>query len=1118
MALHLFLSNSLDTLAEKFTETFPMKGRDPFEALYAVVPNSGMGTFLKRHLARSADMGIAANVECPFLQRFLTDQMVKFFSPEEKESFRQSVSFWTPETLSWQIDHLLAKEKELLSEFSNYWEQDPVKRHLLACELARCFDRYQLYRSSCTGRSGKTLELWRSGKIDSAQAHLYRKLNELCPDPDTFYRKFFQTPSPLLPLPEKIGIFGISSMSELHLLCLKKLAEFSEISLFCPSACQVYYGDLLSRKEMLKELRNSPENAQMLLDDAASSNQLLADLGVNGREFFNLLLEHGCFTGEETEELYIDPAEENGDTLLHLFQSDILNARVRTAPPLAPGEEPPPPKDNSLRINCCPSLRRELEMLHDQLLELFYSKSRQCSDGKTYKVTPELRMEDVIVMFPDINKAAPMIDAVFSAGPFKGKYAICDRSTAAQSQVIECFSRLLELPKGRCTSEEIIGLLEFGCLSTKLHITPEELTEVTSQVFRARINWGLDSTEHLKFRNRAFEEFSWQDGIDRLLTEFARGEDASVIYAPCETGGIDGSSAGLFSIVAEFIATLKLWRAQLYNARTPEEWNEFMQHWIQTFFAGGSKEYLPELAALRSAVGKVVKGAAAADAESPIAPEVFISRLKSEYSLPGGKQHFLRDKITFCSLVPLRAIPAKVIAILGLNDGEFPRMSHANSFDLLKAVQRNDPNSANDGRFLFLEALMAAKEHLILSYVGLSDGQELAPAIPMVGVETVLEKSFHLRKNNVSVKALELESLQKNHPEKLTKPKSESLPPPPSPLPEKMSLSTLLDLLTLNCKSFYLERYGFEYSAREQDVLVSDDPEELSPLDNSALLKALWSLRLDEDIPETDWLRYVQKARFLPVNGEEIFDNAATCVKQVDDMIAGQFKDQTALECKVPLTVPLINQLHEITLYGTLRLPGDWKSSNTLCRAELLTSSSRPEKKLKFYLEQLLLAAFLPEKEISGILYPIKEQNYFFLPARSGSSPSTENAVEKLRQLVTIALGTFSAQKPLPIFANASYAWAETYLEESMKPIPEDITTEEKIAKDEEKADQKAFNAFESDLKYNEVISVFYDQENFQEGNFSSLADKIYSPIAALESRKISELPEHIVEMENSSK
>ena len=338
-----------------------------------------------------------------------------------------------------------------------------------------------------------------------------------------------------------------------------------------------------------------------------------------------------------------------------------------------------------------------------------------------------------------------------------------------------------------------------------------------------------------------------------------------------------------------------------------------------------------------------------------------------------------------------------------------------------------------------------------------------------------------------------------------------------------MSLYTLGELLTQNCKSFFKYRYGFEYSAKEKTALVSDDPETLSPLDNSLLLKALWGLRLDENIPETEWIKYVEKARFLPVNGQELFDNAASLIGSVDERIVRQFRNQTTLECKVSLSVPVLDPPetnHKITLHGTIRLPGDWESRDSFCRTELLTSSSKPEKKLKFYLEQLLLAAFLPGKKVSGIFYPLTEKNFFLLPAASGNGSSSANAAEKLRQLVTIALGTFCENVPQPIFANASFAWAETLwakgVTDSRKSAQEDESREPALEIAVKQAESKARTAFDNDLKFNDVISIFYDHENFMNDLFSRFAEKIYLPVAAMESLPVSKLAETISAMEEN--
>ena len=1065
MALHLYLSNSLETLAEEFKKQLclPLKGSDPFVSVCGVVPNGGMGAFLKRHLARKENLGIAANIEAPFLQKFLMESICCFLNEEECEKFRSSMRFWSPGSLSWQIDAILSKNGAKYGEFTAYCADDPTRRHLLACELAGNFDRYQLYRSSVTGHT--ELQEWRSKESETLQGKLYYELCALMPDPDSFYTRFFSASAPVRKLPENVGIFGIGAMPALYLYALQKISEHSEIFLFCPSPCQEYWGDLKSAGESLKELKQDPERVSELLEDSAGNNQLLADLGVIGREFFNLLLDSDCFSGSGPQELYKDPAPEEKGTALQIFQSDILNARVRNDE----NKIIPVPSDDSIRINCCSDARRELEILHDQLLELFYTKGSSSHDKSAVKVTNALRMEDVIVMFPDINQAAPMIDAVFSAGPFKGHYAICDRSSAVQSQVIECFKRLLELPSGRANSLEILELLEFDCLSSKLGISSEAIPELTDLVARVRISWGLDEKEHQKFRMTPFKEFSWEDGIDRLLEEFARGEDASLITGIEDSGGIDGGLAENLAILAGFIDLLKRWRAELHKSRTPEAWKEFMGEWIDNFFAGCAREFQPEVNELRRATGKTVSDAAAALEDVLIDSKVFISRLQSEFSLPGGKQQFLRDKITFCSLVPLRAVPAKVIAVLGLNDGSFPGIDRRNSFDLLAQIRRNDPNLSNDGRYLFLEALLAAREHLILSYVGFDNGEELAPAIPLVTVEEVLKKGFGIEKKRIPLQSLELDALalwrqsEKERPVLQAEGAAVEVP-----LPEKMHINKLCELLTQNCEGFFKIRCGFDYEKYEKQPPQTDDPETLGPLDTSTVQKGLWSMRV-AGIPQDKWRPFVERVRLLPVNGKSTYTELEQTVTDLPEELVEAFKTQTALLCEQTFC--------GVTLFSTLEFPRS--TGDNICRYMVLFSHSSGEKLFQFYLEHLLLTCQMGEKHsVTGKLVFAKEEEKKKLRSFPVISPA--DARTKLEELMGIALRTYSASLPLPVFAEASL----------------------ECAKDPSSANIKK-KFVEKDLKYNKVIEQFFDEENFCEGEFEDLAAAIFSDIVNIEPEEL---------------
>ena len=1066
MAFHLCLSNDLGKLADSFIEKMclPLVGQNPFTVVHTVVPNNGMSTFLKRRLAGKDSLGIAANLECSFLQKFINSALEGYFSPDELQRFKETLRFWAPDVLCWHIDTLLASHKDgAFQIYTDYWKPedsetgDPLKRHLLARELANCFDRYQLYRSSCADPE-RHLERWRTGKDHSPQARVYYELCKIMPDPDSFYSTFFSLAAPRKALPERVGVFGVSSMAALHLHCLKKFAEHTEIYLFTPSPCCGYWGDTMSRKELLKELKSDPERAAEYLEEASTQNPLLADFGKPGREFFNLLLDRNCFTGEADEELFCAPAPGDEGSVLQRFQSDILNARHRSC-----GEDHEV-EDDSVRINSCPDTRREVEILHDQLLELFY---------KSEKTNEKLSPEDVIVMFPDINSAAPMIDAVFSAGPLKGKYSICDRSTAGQSQLIDCFTRLLGLPGIKCTSDDILSLLEYDCLSSKLGLSQADMPYLIKLTTRARINWGLDETEHNKFRQTPFHEFSWQDGVERLLNEYARGEDTSVITPFAESGGIDGGSADTFGIVAEFISKLREWRSSLFRSRTPDEWGNFLCSWCDTFFEGGAWQYKSELSELKRTINQLVRNAAAADEKMEIAPEVFIAAVKSSCSVTGGRQNFLRDKITFCSLVPLRAIPAKVIAVMGLNDGEFPGTSHRTSFDLLSKVQRNDPNNANDKRYLFLEALMAARKYLILSYVGVDDGKTIDPAVPLAATADVLSEGFGVKIDKIPLRAGELDSLLALRKESAPVEKAENaLPLAPMEVPATMSLSSLKYLLADHCREFFKLRYGFDYRESEISAAVNDDPAELDALDKSTLCKALWANRLalgESSIDEYS----LRKSRILPVNGRESLERCRNLVMQVSDEIADNFKSAKKEEFR--LSLPDLN----IELYAQLDVPEC--SGNKIERRAVHFSKPALKKQFFFYLEQLLIAAGTG-KEVSGTLsfYTLdsngqpEEKHFVFPPV-----PDARGALKKI--LIT-ALRTYTEPEPLPFFLNASYEW---------------ISSEEN--------ENKTLKAFEEDLKNSRTVELFYSKEEFKNGGFppefSDLAYEVFSDFSPREAQ-----------------
>ena len=98
------------------------------------------------------------------------------------------------------------------------------------------------------------------------------------------------------------------------------------------------------------------------------------------------------------------------------------------------------------------------------------------------------------------------------------------------------------------------------------------------------------------------------------------------------------------------------------------------------------------------------------------------------------RANFRTGHLTMCTMVPMRSVPHRVVCLLGLDDGVFPRQTHVDGDDVLARSPRvgeRDPRS--EDRQLFLDAVLAAEERLVVLYTGADErtGAERPPAVPL---------------------------------------------------------------------------------------------------------------------------------------------------------------------------------------------------------------------------------------------------------------------------------------------------------------------------------------------------------------------------------------------------
>ncbi len=731
MAFHWYSGNKLERLAECFREELylhPVSGVLTPETV--VVQTQGMAAWLKLQLARNG--GIAANLETPFLARFIHRILRDVFGA----AFAASGDHFSDTMMRWRIYRLLRQEPEAYPELASYLGSDELKRWQLAARIAGLFDQYQIYRPDM-------LTGWCGGKVHPRydwQRRLYlAMLGDEGHGRDYFLEKFLCLPQ--LPegvaLPARISVFGVGAMPPMFLYFFEKLAQFTEVHFFYLNPCREFWAYQYQRKD-----------ARWILEAgeaAEAGNPLLAALGMQGRSFFELAA--GRLQGEsgsatKSRELFEDfvdctpfePDSYRNWTMLQALQQDIFSMYNRDAEADGITAGHPLPcrdGDRSIGVHNCHSPLREVEVLHDQLLQLL-------QDGM-------LQARDIIVMAPDINVYEPYIHAVFGQGPLRDAYAVTDRSLHSSSRIAEAFTAILELPAGKLEASRLLALLDIPAVREQFRLSEDDLEAVRGWMEAAKIRWGEDGADRFHACQVAFEDFSWSQGIDRLLAGFAAGSAAE----DSEAGGfaVDAAEGGAATQLGAFIHFARLifaWRRKLDAPHPMAEWQDILEGIFEDFFAM-TPDNCQELAALRRIPAQLAREAQSGGVTEALPLELLRDMLAQacEQSLP--REAFLRGQITFCSLVPMRSIPLPVVAILGLSDGKFPRRDLHFGFNLIAADPRAcDRSRQAEDRYLFLEAILSARRQLLLFYQGQSaKGDDVyPPAVPLGELLDYLLRAF----------------------------------------------------------------------------------------------------------------------------------------------------------------------------------------------------------------------------------------------------------------------------------------------------------------------------------------------------------------------------------------
>ncbi len=723
-------SNRAEALVEVLADVVARPLANPWASECIAVQGRGMERWLSMQLARR--LGVWANPSFPFPRHLVRRALRAVLDIDEDAG-----AGFEPDVLLWSVADLLAahRERPEFAPINNYLagDQRGLRRVQLAERIARTFDQYVVYRP-------RLVLDWESGRETHWQAVLWRALvarhgsNHVAALARSFLQALGRSDVALGDFPARVSLFGISTLPPLYLEMLAALAAHVELHLFLLSPSAEYWAEIRSRREILRRhLRRDSTvadlDATLRLEEA---NPLLASLGRLGRDF-QQVIEGTADYQEPDDDLYLDPGTED---MLATLQADVLSLRHRRpgnsdapALPLAPG-------DDSIAIHACHSPMREVEVLRDQLLARF-------------DTDPTLEPRHVVVMCPAIDAYAPFVDAVFGAGDHAAPipYRIADRAVRATDDVVAAFLALLAVLRSRMTASEVLDLLALDPIRERFGFVAEDLDLVRGWVKDSGIRWGIDAAHRQAAEQPALAGNTWRFGLDRLLLGYAMpGEGRRLYRGVLPYDDVEGTTAEVLGRLVELCETLFAFQGALQTPRPLDVWRDDLGRLLQSMVAS-SNQTAHQHRQIHTALAALAENARAGGFTEAVDLDTVQMQLAAalEQSAPG--RGFLSGGVTFCALVPMRSIPFRVVCLLGMNDADFPRTRRPPGFDLMaQKPMPGDRSSRDDDRYLFLEALLSARERLIVTYVGQSirDNSEIPPSVAVSELLDVVEESFHL--------------------------------------------------------------------------------------------------------------------------------------------------------------------------------------------------------------------------------------------------------------------------------------------------------------------------------------------------------------------------------------
>jgi exodeoxyribonuclease V gamma subunit len=727
-------------LVEELAKVLSTPLDDPFATELVAVPAKGVEQWLAQRLSHSlggpedADPisargdGVCANVLFPTPRRMLDDAIAAGAADSAAR-----LADWAPDRLTWPVLELLD------AHIDENWLRLP-RRHLfaegvstdrrlsLAVHVARLFDTYTRSRP-------EMLNHWADGELCLADGTSIDAQEQWQPILWQLLLNRLGGTSPVdlrqrvcqdvgghperLPLPQRLSVFGATRLARTDLDLLAAIAEHRDVHLWLPHASPALW----------VAVAGAPPAVRRADDTTVLTNPLLRSLSRDVRELQQLLRRHApghTAVHHESAEPVSD------DNLLARLRADLAADRVPSTPVVLGAS------DRSVQIHACHGRTRQVEVLRETVVGMLADD-------------PTLEPRDVLVMCPDIEVFAPLLAAAFAhrlddaQGPGYGvhpaerlRVQIADRALHQSNPLLAVLDRLLEFGTARYTLSEVLSFAEHPAVARRFGFSSDDTELLRDWMTEAGVRWGLHEQHRAGWHLQAIAEGTWRRGLDRVLmgaaVEPGPGADVALVAGVLPVDDVDSASIDVLGRFAELVDRLDATNTDLTGTHPPAEWADVLQR--ATLALAAPEPNAPWQATqlqdvLQGVLAEDIVDISAGTMLSLAELRTVVRDALAERPMRSG---FRTGALTVCELVPMRSVPQRVIVLLGLDDGAFPRQSVRDGDDLLARdpwIGDRDPRS--EDRQLLLDAICAAGEQLVVIYTGHDPrtGAVVPPAVPL---------------------------------------------------------------------------------------------------------------------------------------------------------------------------------------------------------------------------------------------------------------------------------------------------------------------------------------------------------------------------------------------------